>query len=336
VTATNRSWFAAMIGVSALLPLLLAAPAAASTAGCPVQASQRNTTLTEQTSGVSTRFDSVHAGPPAGTWTTLELIADVTFPPGEAGYVELVASVNGYDAAHITIQATKDTLRTTWASFIGGRVVNTVSRRTSQIDFSNYLQDASLHTGANELTVRTQQVEGAFPLIHIDEAVVTCTTVDPEELALDLPQQVVGRPGEPIVVPYTLARRGGRPDLPVYVRPQALDPGLDVGPDARRHNDGVDAPGPKRSFTVVAATAGTYSMAAQADGFYNRPADQVTIVVEPGPTLSRTTFAAGAVLVAIAMPLLLQSRRRIATAGTDLTAQGTAGGPSLSTRDRRP
>lgn len=335
MTANHRSRSAAIVGVPALLTLLLAAPAAASKAGCPAQVSQRNATISEQASVVSTRFDSVRAGAPAGTWATLDLIADVTFPPGEAGYVELVASVNGYDAAHITLQATKDTLRTTWASFIGGRVVNTVSSRTSQIDFSNYLQDASLHAGANELTVRTEQVEGAFPLIHIDEAAVTCTTVDPEELTLDLPQQVVGRPGEPIVVPYNLARRGGRPDLPVCVHPQALDPGLDVGPDVRRH-DGVDAPGPERSFTVVAATAGTYSLAAQADGFYNRPADQVTIVVKPGPALSRTTLSAGAVLVAIALPLLVRSRRRIATPGTDLTPQGTGDGPSLSTRNRRP
>jgi hypothetical protein len=308
--APVRGRMAALVAVPVLLPLLLTAPAAAN-GDCPAQASQRDTTLSKQAPAVSTRFESAHDQTPAGIWMTLDLRADATFPPGQAGYIELVASINGHDAAHITLEASKDTLRTTSVSFIGGRVVNTVSSRTSQIKFSNYLQDASLQVGSNELTVRTDKAEGAVPLIHIHQATVTCTTVDPEELSLALPVQVVGRVGEPIVVPYTLARRGGRPDLPVYVHPQALDPGLEVGPDARRHNGGVDAPGPERSFTVTAATAGTYSLAVQADGFYNRPADQVTIVVQSAPATSSAILPAMGTLAALTMPLLIHHRRRL-------------------------
>jgi hypothetical protein len=241
------------------------------------------------------------------SWYTLRIVGTLEPPEGD---VTIEAATN--EAAVMQYRATQvsDGLyRVIALGLVSGRQ-NEERHAPIAFRYENYLQDAGVRAGTNNLRLHLRSESAGEPRLLIDGAQsgIVATTASPSELVLRTPvQSIVGAEDTSIVVPIELFRKGRRPDVPLEIRVDAPS-GIEVEqvPEVKSIGDGR-----RLRLRVRVAEAGTYSVRIALAGAYNEPAGLVQLTVRRGPLLPEWVPAVGAAsAVAAAYLLLTRTRQR--------------------------
>jgi len=236
------------------------------------------------------------------TWYTVRLRVRITVRPGGAdrGQAELLLATNGYGGALVTLDGRDDGVRTFHTGYLGGTVDRLDHGRTVHVDTENYVQLEGILGGKNILEVT---LDGSPDLVErvevLAETGLQSTKASPQQLSLKAPEAVRADAGGAFHVPFSIERKGERPDRPVNVTIEKAG-----GPiEFRAELAAFEKIGNGRNGTFVgsAGEPGTYEVKISAEGGYNEPFKIVALIVtEPahGPDPGRLLAAAGLLAVA--------------------------------------
>ena len=245
-------------------------------------------------------------------WYTMRLILRVT-PSRRLSSCVATGYTSGYAAAHVQVTSRNGKAIVDSLGWISGHKHFAITRPTT-VEIANYLQESGVHSGLVQFEVALRRVVGRCEgtMSVQPGSGVGVTRARPDELVLTGPDVALrARPHDVVKIPFSLSRRGSRPDRSVIVALQA-DPALHLLASRRQTFSSIGT-GKSGAFLVRADRAGTYGVEMAVLNAYNQPQVIAEIVVRPGTgsaAWGAEVYGAAAGIGGVAGIALLARRRR--------------------------
>lgn len=213
----------------------------------------------------------------------------------------------------VSLTPQKGLVRVFYNGAFGGATARYESKDYFTVDCENYTQDHAIKSGVNRFTIKLDQ-----PGVLVKEAIVepvtgiTRTGKPLEQLSVKVASPIRAQERKPAALPYSVSRRGQRPDRPATVRARIMS-GKGARIDRAEHRYPSIGIGRNGRFEMT-ATRGRYIVQVVLDGGYNTAAQFITVDVRPPKqsTAGRAApLLASGTLVLLGIGSLVRFRMRV-------------------------